>query len=45
MSELTESTFFSGLFQVLRWRAHAFIATLGVDAIRGRMTRVPPLDC
>lgn len=44
-SGLTESAFFSGLFQVLRRRAHALVATVGVDAFRSRMTRVPPLDC
>jgi len=43
-SELTESAFFSGLFQILRRRAHALIAALGVNAFRGRMTRVTSLD-
>jgi len=43
-NELTESAFFSGLFQILRRRAHALIAALGVNAFRGRMTRVTSLD-
>lgn len=44
MDELTESAFFSGLLQVLRRRAHALVAALGVDAFRGSVTGVPPLE-
>lgn len=40
--KLTESTFLCRLLWILRRRAHALVAALGVDAFCGRVTCVNP---